>query len=63
MINPSMTGETGLGFSGLFFGKAVARVARIALTVFAADGMTPTASLLRIDHLRRQFQDLLESIN
>jgi hypothetical protein len=63
MIDPPMAGKTSLGFSGLFFGKAVARMARIALTVFPTDGMAAPTPFLRFDHLRRKFQDPLEFVN
>jgi hypothetical protein len=63
MIDPPMARETSLGFSCLFFGKTVARMARIALAILPADGVTAPTSLLRVDHLRREFQDLLELVN
>jgi hypothetical protein len=58
-----MTGEASLGLPGLFFGETVASMARIALTVLTADGMAAPAPFLSVDHLRREFQDLLEFID
>jgi hypothetical protein len=33
------------------------------MTIVPADGMAASTTLLRVDHLRREFQDLLEFIN
>jgi hypothetical protein len=63
MVDPSMAGETRFGLSRLFFAKTVASVTRVALTILPADGMTAPTPFLRIDHLRREFQDLLEAIH
>jgi hypothetical protein len=58
-----MARETSLGLSGLFPGKTVTGMARIALTVLPPDGVAAPTPFLRVDHLRREFQDLLELIN
>jgi hypothetical protein len=63
MIDPAMARETSLGFSGLFFGKTVAGMARIALTVLPTNGVAAPTPFLGVDHLRREFQDLLELVN
>ena len=63
MIGPPMAGKTGLGLSGFFFGKTVSGMARIALTVLPTDGMAAPTPFLRVDHLRREFEDFLEFIN
>jgi hypothetical protein len=63
MIDSPMARETSLGLSGLLFGKTVAGMAGIALTVLPTDGMATPTAFLRVDHLRREFQDLLELIN
>jgi hypothetical protein len=63
MIDTPMARETSLGFSGLFCGKTVTGMARIAVTVLPTDGVAASTPFLRVDHLRRKLQDLLELIN
>jgi hypothetical protein len=58
-----MARETSLGFSGLFFGKTVTGMARIALAVLPTDGVAASTPFLRVDHFRREFEDFFEFIN